>query len=246
VTAAALALVVKYGSPVLGAILDVDTYLRASPEKATPRAKIAERYVSLLRYITRYRGADGRGYDSVVIVAHSLGTLISADLLRFLKEAGDPELAAMGLAGRNIVNQGHVSIRLLTMGSPIRQLLNRFFPYLYDWVRDEPDNGLHPLPNPVKPATATIAASALPDPADLGVAEWVNAYRSGDYVGRSLWLDEWYCRTAGSADQGEYPQPIYKAKAGARTEACIGAGAHTHYWDDTAPDVAEFLNQLIV
>jgi len=255
VSAAALAIVVKYGSPVLSAILDVDTYLRASPEKATPRAKIAERYVSLLRYITRYRSADGRGYDSVVIVAHSLGTLISADLLRFLKEVGDPELAALGLAGRKVANQGNVAIRLLTMGSPIRQLLNRFFPYLYDWVRDQPDNGLRPLPDPAKPPApmpspakpwAPIAPDALPDPADLGVTEWVNTYRSGDYVGRSLWLDEWYCRTMGPADQGEYPQPIYKATAGARSEACIGAGAHTHYWDDTAPDVAELLDQLIV
>ena len=28
-------------------------------------------------------------------------------------------------------------------------------------------------------------------------------------------------------------------------EFCIGAGAHTHYWDDTAPDIAEALNELI-
>jgi hypothetical protein len=30
-----------------------------------------------------------------------------------------------------------------------------------------------------------------------------------------------------------------------RREACIGPGAHTHYWDDTAPDVAAFLDDLI-
>jgi hypothetical protein len=28
-------------------------------------------------------------------------------------------------------------------------------------------------------------------------------------------------------------------------EFCIGAGAHTHYWDDTAPDIAQALNQFI-
>jgi hypothetical protein len=245
-TAAALAILVKYGSPGLGAILDVDTYLQTLPENATPRAKIVERYVSVLRYIARYRDADGRGYDSVVIVAHSLGSLISADLLRFLKAAGDPELAALGLAGENVANQGGISMKLLTMGSPIRQLLNRFFPYLYDWVRDQPDNGLHPLPDPTQtPPPPTIGESALPDPGELGLQEWVNVYRSGDYVGRSLWLDEWYHRTDGTGGSGQYPQAIYWADSGPRREACIGAGAHTRYWDDTAPDVADILNELI-
>jgi len=26
---------------------------------------------------------------------------------------------------------------------------------------------------------------------------------------------------------------------------CIGAGAHTHYWDQSAPDIAEKLDDLI-
>jgi hypothetical protein len=244
-TAALLAALLKYGSVILDAILDVDTYLRTSPQKATPRAQIVERYVSLLRYIARYRGPDGRGYDSVVIVAHSLGTLISADLLRFLKEVGDPQLASMGLAGPTVDHQGGISVKFLTMGSPIRQLLNRFFPYLYDWVRDQPDNSSSPLPKAALPPAPRIMPGAFPDPTELGVTDWVNVYRSGDYVGRSLWLDEWYYRTAGGPDQGRYPEPIHFATEGPRREMCIGAGAHTHYWDDTAPDVAEQLNLLI-
>src|ERR1700683_179602 len=71
---------------------------------------------------------DGRGYDSIVIVAHSLGTLISADLLRFLFAEGDPELWPLGLAtkrrgGKKSQNSQHgkIPIKLLTMGSPIRQ-----------------------------------------------------------------------------------------------------------------------------
>jgi hypothetical protein len=241
---AIMALVVKEGSPVLGVVLDVDNYLRTEPKDATPRAKIFERYVSTLRYLANYRDEDGRGYDSVVIVAHSLGALISTDLLRFLHVHGDPALRCFGLAGDQ--EPGEVPVRLMTMGNPIRQLLNRFFSYLYDWVRDEPDNGLRPLPapQPQVPA-ATIAADALPDPAELGVAMWVNAYRSGDYVGRSMWLEEWYYRT--SAGSGEHPKTVraYEATSGLRTEMCIGAGAHTHYWDDTAPDLADALNKLI-
>jgi hypothetical protein len=244
-TAALLAALLKYGSVILDAILDVDTYLRASPQKATPRAQIVERYVSLLRYIARYRGPDGRGYDFIVIVAHSLGTLISADLLRFLKEVGDPQLASLGLAGPKVDHQGGISVRFLTMGSPIRQLLNRFFPYLYDWVRDEPDNSSSPLPKATLPPPPQIMPGAFPDPTELGVTEWVNVYRSGDYVGRSLWLDEWYYRTAKGPDHGRYPDPIHVAAQGPRREMCVGAGAHTHYWDDTAPDVAEQLNRLI-
>lgn len=131
------------------------------------------------------------------------------------------------------------------MGNPTRQLLNRFIPYLYDWVRDEPDNGLKPLPSPDPNPPAAIPADALPDPEELGVARWLNTYRSGDYIGRSVWLQEWYCRTSGPPREGRYPEAIHRASGGGRTEICIGAGAHTHYWDDTAPDVAELLNSLI-
>ena len=228
---ALLGLAVRYGSSILGIVLDVDTYLRAAPTSATPRAKIIERYVSVLKYLIVQR------YDSVVIVSHSLGSLISCDLLRYLKMHG--ELADMGFT------PGNIDLRLMTMGNPARQLLNRFFPYLYDWVRDVPDNSLRPLPQAVTKPPAVIPADALPDPADLGVTQWLNLYRSGDYVGRSLWLKEWYCRTAGMPHNGRYPEPIYQAEAGSRLEMCIGAGAHTEYWNDTAPDVAKALNTLI-
>jgi pimeloyl-ACP methyl ester carboxylesterase len=240
---ALLAIIVKYGSPVLGVILDVDTYLRTSPDKETPRAKIFERYASTLRYLAQFRDEDGHGYDSVVIVAHSLGSLITADLLLFLRDQGDPELAAFGLAGNQ--EQGSISVQLLTMGSPIRQLLNRFFPYLYDWARSEPDNSLHPLPAPTMVPPPTIAVAALPNPKHFALTKWVNVYRSGDYVGRSLWLDEWYFRTDPKLNNGRYPNPIHVATNDTCSEMCIGAGAHTHYWDDTAPDVAETLNSLI-
>jgi hypothetical protein len=223
----------RSGGVVLGIVLDVDTYLRDTPRDAPPRARIFERYMSTLRYIARFRDADGHGYDEIVIVAHSLGALISGDILHFLQSRYSLE--------ENIL----IPIKLLTMGNPARQLLNRFFPYLYDWIKSEPDNGAHPLPGPQLTAPASIPDAHLPHPNDLGLKQWVSAYRSGDYVGRSLWLDEWYLRTPKDADPGTNPPLLAQSEDGTRAEMCIGAGAHTHYMDDTAPDMAWVLDHLI-
>jgi hypothetical protein len=225
---AILASLAKSGSSVLGIILDVDNYLRTSPKEETPRARIMERYVSLLHYLSEYKTPeDGKPYDRIVIVAHSLGALISADLLRFLKVQSDSP---------------KIPLTLFTMGNPLRQLLNRFFPYLYEWVHPLPDNSLSPLED-VPQTAPTIDSGELPNPNLLGVAHWVNAYRSGDYVGRSLWLNEWYDREVPAK-----PGDVYIATEtplGPREEMCIGAGAHQHYWDQSAPDIAEKLDDLI-
>ncbi len=154
-----LAALARSGSVVLGIVLDVDTYLRDTPREAPPRARIFERYMSTLRYIDTFKDpADGRGYDEIVIVAHSLGALISGDLLHFLQSdyAREEKIS--------------IPIKLLTIGNPARQLLNRFFPYLYDWVRAEPDNGAHPLPAPRAATPASIPSAQLPHPDPSGAA----------------------------------------------------------------------------
>ena len=64
-------------------------------------------------------------------------------------------------------------------------------------------------------------------------------------------MNEWYGRTKGTADKngGAYPDPIFvvndRSKPPLRSEMCIGAGAHQHYWDQSAPDIAEKLDDLI-
>jgi hypothetical protein len=223
----------RSGGVVLGIVLDVDTYLRDTPREAPPRARIFERYMSTLRYVATLRDADGYGYDEIVIVAHSLGALISGDILHFLQSRYSLE------------EKIPIPIKLLTMGNPSRQLLNRFFPYLYDWIKSEPDNGAHPLPAPQLMTPASIPDAQLPLPHDLGLQQWVSAYRSGDYVGRSLWLNEWYLRTPDDADPRTNPPFLAQSDDDTRAEMCIGAGAHTHYMDDTAPDIAWALDQLI-
>jgi hypothetical protein len=243
---AILASLAKSGSSVLGIILDVDNYLRTSPKEKTPRARIMERYVSLLRYLADAKD-EARKYDRIVILAHSLGALISGDLLLYLKSQGDRDLARLGLGIPGVSAETKIPIRLFTMGDPVRQFLNRMFPYLYEWVRTTPDNSLQHLGGLEETRPDGPPLTGTPDPQRLGVERWVNAYRSGDYIGRSLWLNEWYGRT--TAGTGEFPQTISVAQDNAtppiREEMCIGAGAHQHYWDQSAPDIAEKLDKLI-
>src|SRR6267142_2568661 len=194
-----------------------------------------ERYVSLLRHIHLCREEDGsRSYDHIVIVAHSLGSLITADLLRFLHLECMPGLTHFAFAGPE--SEG-LPIYFFSMGCPLRQLLSRFFPHLYRWIREVPeDSGIS---WPVTQPGAPIPAGTPPLPSDLRVKHWVNFYRSGDYVGRSIWTNEVFGRTAGPDNIGAYPDPVtadtfpdHASLASAeRVDACIGLGAHTHYWD---------------
>ena len=237
---------IRFAGSALDVVLDVDNYLRERPHEAPPRALIAERYASLLRYLAQDRGKTGRPYDSVIIVAHSLGALITCDLLRFFvfenrSRRGDPGLEAFGFGDKRSDDPPAIPIRLFTMGNPLRQLLNRFFPHQYRWVREEPDNALQTLAG-----SEIQKLSSTPSPATLGVRSWTNAYRSGDYVGRGLWLGEWYKRTKGGDKEGMYPQKITVYGRGRACEMCIGLGAHTHYWDETAPDIRDELDRLIV
>jgi hypothetical protein len=216
--------------PALDVLLDVDNYVREHPRDRTPRARIADRYTTLLRHICRWRdrspGANDAPYAALIIIAHSQGTVITADLLRFLrrerseKSTFEPELDR--LLSDSPVEGGRLPVFFFTMGCPLKQLYHLRFPDLYGWAGLPGDAG-----------------EQGPDPHGLGVTRWVNLYRSGDYVGRNLWTPdtdpELFVPTV-------RPRPI----DGARSEGCIGAGAHTHYWDDTAPTVAEELDRLIL
>ncbi len=199
----------------LDALLDVDNYMRENPRETNPTARIFGRFLSLLRYI------QNGSYDALVVVSHSQGTVITTDLLRFL-------LSYPSLSGFL------PPIFLFTMGCPLRNLYGTFFPHLYKW------------------------AAELPKPADVGVVEWVNAYRSGDYVGRYLWRDparnDHFDSRYRRNDQQrlwdlntEFDPNGHPADTGipSTRELCIGAGAHTHYWDETAPEIAYELDRLI-
>jgi hypothetical protein len=234
--------------PALDLLLDVDNWLREHPLKANPRARICGRYVSLLRYIANWKNPDNpQGYEKIVVIAHSQGTVITADLLRFLHSSKD---AGSAQRWRDLDSQlqplgKKLPITLFTMGSPLRQLYGLRFPYLYGWARHQ--NKAPMAAYQVNDLVAFIPLPA-PDPADLGIVRWVNAFRSGDYVGRHLWrTDE--CSYLWSFDARmpavNPPEASFSTDNKARKEFCIGAGAHTHYWDDTAPMIARELDTLI-
>lgn len=252
VSGAAIAgFLLKSGTPILDTVLDVDNYLRTSPKEGTPLAGIFERYASLLRYIGGYRDSLGRPYSRLIIVAHSLGSVVSSELLLYMKRSSpappDAELAPYGFRPGTA---RQIPIFLFTMGSPLRQLLNRFFPHRYWWVKDTPDNSSfgNRLPDGVAPPIPAIPRDHLPEPSEAGVSGWVNAYRSGDYIGRSLWIGSWLNRNGVPAPNcalNREGERTNVAGGGNAAETCIGIGAHTHYWDRTAADVATILDRLI-
>ncbi|HKD06251.1 MAG TPA: hypothetical protein VKB79_10165 [Bryobacteraceae bacterium] len=234
--------------PVLRVMFDVDNWLREYPRDSNPTARICGRYASLLRHISAWRDHEGNHYDAMVIIAHSQGTVISADFLRYVETerriagsmtAYDPELEHFG----------KMPIYFFTMGCPLHQLYGLRFPFLYGWARNDiPREEIPPgqLPD--------IQASDCPQPDLLRVERWINAYRSGDYIGRYLWRGgrkgyQW-APAATSYDE-EWDPPAGKPArvsadhAGSRIEFCIGPGAHTHYWDHTAAMIAEVLDRLI-
>jgi hypothetical protein len=195
----------------LDAVLDVDNYFRDSLDRRPPRARIFSRFAALLAYVREH------GYARVVIVAHSQGTVVSADLLRYLRHAGRLRHIA-----------GEASLSLVSVGSPLRDLYATRFPLLYRWMGTPPASFVE----------------AGPAAAALGLAEWANVYRSGDYVGRSIWTPataEAMFRVAAIDANGK----VIAQRAGDRTEFCLGAGAHTHYFSDDAVALAVEIDRLI-
>jgi hypothetical protein len=213
---------------VIDAVLDVDNYLRLHPRNDNPSARIYARYTSLLRYLCRQVTPEGEHYDAFIIVAHSQGTVISADLLRFLAIDPDPALVQL---------EASKKISLFTMGSPLRQLYSYAFPHLYRWAINEPAsiNTTLALEPKVKPCPENL----------LGVKTWVNCFRSGDYVGRYVWrsdraIEQWFRVEAQNTRSFISADPDLT-----RREFCLGGGAHTHYWNKYAPEVAQEIDRLI-
>ena len=216
--------------------LDVDNHFREFPRTNIPRAHIFSRYAALLDHISE------QGYDKIVIVAHSQGTVISAELLRFLSSrrqcAPRPGDTPSG------TSRPLPPISLLTLGCPLRQLYAARFPGLYAWV------------------LANNGHVFGPRAADIGAARWMNAFCSGDYVGRWLWSraapdstlrhpminivgPEPFGRSDVYADFHPTPPDEADLHAAREVEVCLGLGAHTHYFERDQATVAWLIDWLI-
>jgi hypothetical protein len=195
----------------IDAVLDIDNYFGDPPNRQPPRARIYSRFASLLAYLR-----DG-GYKRIVIVSHSQGTVISAELLRYLHvQRRLPDLV------------GTIPVCLVTVGSPLRDLYAERFPLLYGWMG----------------SNQAGIATAEPQASDLGATEWINACRSGDYVGRFIWTpagDATRFRIATIGPEGK----VEAQRAGDRTEFCLGAGGHTHYFSNDAVALATEIDRLV-
>jgi hypothetical protein len=226
----------------LDVALDIDNHFREFPRTAIPRARIFSRYAALLQHL------QAQGYERIVIVAHSQGTVITADLLRFLRTDAVGRLPQQPSApwlgdGTKALPE----IQLLTVGSPLRQLYAARFPFLYRWT------------------IARAGTTSGPAPADIGVRRWLNAFCSGDYVGRWLWAEhapgtpgdvghpmDGTVHTPQLGRRSLYasfdPMPPDQAGLAAldRAETCLGVGAHTHYFDTGERAVAGLVHHLVV
>jgi hypothetical protein len=204
----------------LDVALDVDNYLREFPRTAIPRAKIFARYVALLDHLV------SAGYTRIIIVAHSQGSVISADLLRYLKHCSQQPRGALRVLGERLNGR----IDLVTAGCPLRQLYAARFPELYSWVTQSHGSEI-----------------CGPLPAELGLRSWTNFYTSGDYVGRWLW-----CDGPPQSDRRGGQEIAYDSDAEAPTPSegstgdwCLGFGAHTHYFDQDQTRLRSFLDRVV-
>ena len=206
----------------LDVALDVDNYMREFPRDAIPRVRMMARAMALFDHV-----AAG-GYDRVVVVAHSQGTVLASETLRWMSS----QSLARDQPGRTARLKSRLqctSVRLLTLGSPLRQLYAARFPKLYAWV------------------LADHAGRNGPRAQDIGVERWANAFGSGDYVGRWLWarsvqpprkyhplIDDLEPGLGRALAYDAFdPMPPEPAGLVGRVEfeTCVGYDAHTHYFD---------------
>jgi hypothetical protein len=220
----------------LDVAMDVDNHFREFPRTDIPRAHIFSRYAALLEHVR------AKGYERIVIVSHSQGTVISSELLRFLSSREQD--APTGADTPRLGNQPLPPVSLLTLGCPLRQLYASRFPGLYAWV------------------LAKNGSVFGPRATDIGVQRWMNAFCSGDYVGRWLWsnashetvLKHPMINTVGhdpfgrvDAYTGFNPTPPAEAHLheAREVEVCLGLGAHTHYLERDQTMVAWMIDWLI-
>ena len=174
-------------SGVLHVLLDIVNYFYHTNESIVsvvesdgmnskgPRTNsVALKYEIRTRVQNRFKKASGlllslkESYDSVIVIAHSQGTIIAIDALRTCLEcdSGEDKKIADHLTGRKL--------RLVTLGSPFTNLYQHYFPTQYPYLDREHWRKLIDL---LAPVTSEIDERSRP---------WLNIYRIDDYVGTAI------------------------------------------------------------
>jgi hypothetical protein len=203
------------------------TYVRAGETAA--RFAVVSRYRALLSQIVQIEHDDGdSGYDGIVFVAHSQGSIYTAATLFgdgqrwpvvYTLTQSEEERARRGLRDLD-------SVSMLSFGSPIRQLYDRFFAGQYtDWYRV----GTPFAEQPLTPLNDT----------------WLNIYRPGDYVGRAVNRNPSgeSANVPGSETCMEAPGADPRRPVLLRDVCIDSPGAHTGY--SGTRQVAAYLNYLV-
>ena len=202
---------------------DIANYLRLTGAgRGGARTAILERYRAILRATTEARHADGSiGYDAVVLMGHSQGSLLTATVLFGDAARREPEPPLVERDARLAARLADGGLSVVTFGSPITQLYDRLLPDQYTGLRELP----------TRPA-ATLAPLS---------GEWVNAYRAGDYVGRAIWADP--LAPASNVPGAEAFSATVPGGPRFRDLCLAQAGGHVGYWSD--PVLARHLAEVV-
>ena len=238
----------------LDVVLDVDNYFRTFPARSVPRANMMARFTALLEHL------EDEGYKSIVIVAHSQGSVLAADLLRL-------RTSRLYKRWHKAKRPQQVAYHFATFGSPLRQLYAARFPRWYEWV-------LHRPSFDAKTKAHEVGGPRLEK---TGFRRWVNGYCSGDYVGRWLWSAEpllkdskgnalamkgiigkpWSDRPPTLVDGLAALEPyagysfatldtMKLVRSAQRLECCLGYGAHTKYFQVGQAGTAWLIDHAVV
>lgn len=190
---------------------DIATYLRIE-EGDGVRTQIVARYRALLATLRE------REYDVLIVLAHSQGSTLSAAVLmgdRHRCEPEDPGAAAFpGFGVRPTTEPLAETTGLVTFGCPLRGLYDARLPgeYAELW------NG---------GGTAADRAARM-RALTLG---WINVYRPGDYVGRSVFHDPDELEALEKGVVRPAPNPMPEGLE--FLDVCLHSdAAHTGYWAD--------------
>jgi hypothetical protein len=158
------------------------------------RSRIAARFHAVLARVAT-------DYEGIVVVAHSQGTVLAAGVLfgddaRRCRHGGRWAIAPFAPPPG-----AAPGIALVTCASPLRQLYDERLPGQY----------------------ARLWEAWPPDPRSTAQA-WVNAYRTGDPVGRAVFRDP-------ATHPPSRSLPVNGPLTDTR-DVCLGPGGHTRYWSD--------------